>query len=76
MADADDEAAEDPGCAFAVSGKAKHTYRAWHSWDLTGSVTMGEAAAGFAIEGPAPAMILEPEPEEEMEMEAESEASS
>ena len=56
---------EDPACAFAVSGKAKHTYRAWHSWDLTGSVTMGEAAASFAIEGAAPAMIVEPDPEAE-----------
>ena len=67
MADADEEAAEDPGCAFAVSGMARHTYRAWHSWDLTGSVNMGEAVSSFAIEGAAPAMILEPEPVQEGE---------
>ena len=63
--------AEDPPCGFAVSGNARHTYRGWHSWDLTGSVTMGEATAEFAIEGAAPAMILEPEPEMEMETESE-----
>ena len=58
MADADEVAAEDPGCAFAVSGMAKHTYRTWHSWDLTGSVNMGEAASSFAIVGAAPAREL------------------
>ena len=55
--------AEAEGCAFAVSGKVKHTYRAWHSWDISGSVTMGEASMDFEIADKAPAMILEPEPE-------------
>lgn len=58
--------AQDEGCAFAVSGEVKNTYRAWHSWDLSGSVTVGEASVDFSIAGAAPAMILEPEPEEEM----------
>ena len=58
--------AEDEGCAFAVSGEVKNTYRAWHSWDMSGSVTAGEASVDFSIAGAAPAMILEPEPEEEM----------
>ena len=62
MAEGDEEAA---GCEFAVSGSANHTYRSWHSWDLSGSVTMGEANMGFNIADQAPAMILEPEPEEE-----------
>lgn len=60
--------AEDEGCAFAVAGEASHTYRAWHSWDLAGTVTMGEASMDFDIADPAPAMILEmPEPEGEGE---------
>ena len=62
--------AEAEGCAFAVSGEAKHRYRAWHSWDLAGSVTMGEMSVDFEIADKAPAMILEPEPEEEMSEEA------
>ena len=68
--------AEDEGCAFAVSGKVKNTYRAWHSWDMSGSVTVGEASVDFSIAGAAPAMILEPEPEEEMEMSEEGEEES
>ena len=62
---------EDEGCAFAVSGTVKHTYRAWHSWDMSGSVTVGGASADFSIADSAPAMILEPEPEPEPEMEEE-----
>ena len=65
---ADSAEAEDEGCAFAVAGEAWHTYRAWHSWDLAGTVTMGEASMDFDIADPAPAMILEePEPEGESE---------
>ena len=64
--------AEEEGCSFAVSGKARHTYRSWHSWDLSGSVTMGEATMDFDIASSAPAMILEPE-EEEMDEEATTE---
>ena len=56
--------AEAEGCAFAVSGKVKHTYRAWHSWDISGSVTVGETSLDFDIADKSPAMILEPEPEE------------
>ena len=64
------EMEEDMGCAFSVAGEAWHTYRAWHSWDLAGTVTMGEASMDFDIAGPAPAMILEmPEPEPEAEAE-------
>ena len=63
--------AEEEGCAFAVSGTASHRYRAWHSWDLSGSVTVGETSADFDVAGAAPAMILEPEPEEEMSEETE-----
>lgn len=63
--------AEDMGCAFAVSGKVSHTYRAWHSWDMAGSVTAGETSVDFSIASAAPAMILEVEPEEE-EMEGEA----
>ena len=59
MADAE---AKEPPCAFSISSDAKHTYRAWHSWDLSGTVTMGEAAMSFAIEDMAPAMVVEPEP--------------
>ena len=33
--------AEAEGCEFAVAGEARHTYRAWHSWDLAGTVAMG-----------------------------------
>ena len=62
--------AEEAGCAFAVSGEVWHTYRAWHSWDMAGSVTMGDTSVDFDIASPAPAMILEPEPEEEMAEEA------
>ena len=62
--------AEDMGCAFTVSGKVSHTYRAWHSWDMSGSATAGEASVDFSIASAAPAMILEVEPEEE-EMEGE-----
>ena len=62
--------AEDEGCEFAVAGEAWHTYRAWHSWDLAGTVTMGGASMEFGIAGQAPAMILE-EPEAEEEAEAE-----
>ena len=69
--------AEEEGCAFAVSGKAGNRYRSWHSWDLSGSVTMGEASMDFDIADSAPAMILEPEPEEEEEeMSEEGEESS
>ena len=56
--------AEDPGCAFAISGKVSHTYRAWHSWDMSGSVTAGETSVDFNIASAAPAMILEAEPED------------
>ena len=66
--------AEDEGCEFAVSGEVKHTYRAWHSWDMSGSVTVGEASVDFSIAGAAPAMILEPEPEEEMSEEGKEES--
>ena len=62
--------AEDMSCAFMVSGKVSHTYRAWHSWDMAGSVTAGEASVNFSIASAAPGMILEAEPEEE-EMESE-----
>ena len=62
---------EDEGCAFAVSGTVKNTYRAWHSWDMSGSVTVGQASVDFSIADSAPAMILEPEPEPEPEMEEE-----
>ena len=58
--------AEDEGCAFAVAGEAWHTYRAWHSWDLAGTVTMGDASMEFDIADQAPAMVLE-EPEAEAE---------
>ena len=70
--------AEDHGCAFAVSGEVKNTYRAWHSWDMSGSVTVEGASMDFSIAGAAPAMILEPEPEpeEEMEMSEEGEEES
>ena len=67
--------AEEEGCAFAVSGKAGNRYRSWHSWDLSGSVTMGEASMDFDIADSAPAMILEPEPEEEMSEEGGEESS-
>ena len=68
---------EDMGCAFSVAGEAWHTYRAWHSWDLAGTITMGEASMEFDIASPAPAMILEmPEPEPEGEGEAEGSESS
>ena len=59
------EEAEETGCSFAVSGEVKHTYRAWHSWDMAGSVTMGEMSMDFDIASAAPAMIREPEPEME-----------
>ena len=62
MAESDDDAAMEPPCTFSVSGSAKHTYRSWHSWDLAGTVTMGEASMNFAIEDMAPAMVVEPEP--------------
>ena len=55
----------EPACAFAVSGEVWHAYRPWHSWDLAGSVSMGDASAEFRIADMAPAMVLEPEPEEE-----------
>ena len=78
-AEGDAEMAEAEGCAFAVSGNASNRYRSWHSWDLAGSVTMGETSADFEIAGAAPAMILvpepEPEPEEEMEEEMSEEVS-
>ena len=66
--------AEDEGCAFAVSGEVKNTYRAWHSWDISGSVSVGEASMDFSIADAAPAMILEPEPEPEPEEEMSEEA--
>ena len=75
MKEGDAEMAEAEGCAFAVSGKASNRYRKWHSWDLAGSVTMGETSSDFDIADSAPAMILEPEPEEE-EMSEEGEESS
>jgi hypothetical protein len=75
-AEGDAEMAEAEGCAFSVSGGAKNRYRAWHSWDLAGSVTMGETSAGFEIAGAAPAMILVPEPEPEEEMSEEAKESS
>ena len=62
--------AEDEGCAFAVAGEARNTYRTWHSWDLAGTVTMGEVSMEFDIADKAPAMILE-EPEAEAEAETE-----
>ena len=55
--------AEAEACAFSVSGKVKHTYRAWHSWDISGSVTVGETTVDFDIADNSPAMLLEPEPE-------------
>ena len=57
--------AEAEGCAFSVSGKVKHTYRAWHSWDISGSVTVGETSLDFDIADKTPAMVLEPEAEPE-----------
>jgi len=63
--------AEDPGCAFAVSGKVSHTYRAWHSWDLSGSVTAGETSMDFNIASAAPAMILETDAAPAMAVETE-----
>jgi len=60
---------EDEACAFAVSGEVSHTYRSWQSWDMSGSVTAGEAYMEFSIADQAPAMILEPEPDPEAEME-------
>lgn len=68
--------AEDEGCAFAVSGEVKHTYRAWHSWDMSGSVTAGEASMDFSIADNAPAMIMEVEPEPEEEMSEEGKEAS
>lgn len=68
-AEAGEAEAEEEGCSFAIAGKARNTYRRWHSWDLSGTVTMGEAAMDFDIASSAPAMILEPE-EEAMEEEA------
>jgi hypothetical protein len=65
MEDAGEAAAE--ACAFSVSGKVKHTYRAWYSWDFAGSVTMGESTVDFEISDEMPAMILEPAPEVEGE---------
>ncbi|MCY4452197.1 MAG: hypothetical protein OXC01_09635 [Immundisolibacterales bacterium] len=65
MAESDDDAAMETPCKFSVSGSAMHTYRSWHSWDLAGTVTLGEASMDFAIEDAAPAMIVEPEPEAE-----------
>ena len=64
--------AEEEGCAFAVSGTASHRYRAWHSWDIAGSVTMGETSADFGIADKMPAMILEPEEEMPEETEGSS----
>ncbi len=58
--------AQAEGCEFAVAGEARHTYRAWHSWDLAGTVTMGEASMEFDIADKAPAMVLD-EPEAEVE---------
>ena len=58
--------AEAEACEFAVAGEAWHTYRVWHSWDLAGTVTMGEASMEFDIADQAPAMVLE-EPEAEAE---------
>ena len=57
--------AEAEGCAFSVSGNVRHTYRAWHSWDISGSVTVGETSLDFDIADKSPARILEPEPEPE-----------
>lgn len=68
--------AEDEGCAFAVSGEVKHTYRAWHSWDMSGSVTVGEASVDFSIADKAPAMIMEIEPEPAEEMSEEDKEAS
>ena len=65
--------AEDEGCAFAISGEVKNTYRAWHSWDISGTVTAGDASMDFAIADAAPAMIVEPEPEPEVEAEGSEE---
>ena len=69
-AEEEGEKEEAPSCAFTVSGKVSHTYRAWHSWDMAGSVTAGETSVDFIIASAAPAMILEVESEEE-EMEGE-----
>ena len=68
----DAKMAEAEGCAFAVSGTASHRYRAWHSWDIAGSVTMGETSADFGIADKMPAMILEPEEEMSEETEGSS----
>ena len=70
MAEADE--AEDAGCAFSVAGSVKNTYRAWASWDVSGTVTMGESQAEFDIASPMAAMVVEPAMEEE-EMEDEEE---
>ena len=70
MAEAGEAEAEP--CSFSVSGELWHTYRPWHSWDMAGSVTAGDASVEFEIADQAPAPILEPEPEEEMAAEEET----
>ncbi len=67
--------AEAEPCRISLSGNVSHTYRPWHSWDMEGSVTMGEATAEFEIASPTAAMILEPEPEEEISEETAEESS-
>ncbi len=67
--------AEAEPCRISLSGNVSNTYRPWHSWDMEGSVTMGEATAEFEIASPTATMILEPEPEEEMSEETAEESS-
>ncbi len=55
----DDDA---PECAFAVAGKAWHTYRPWRSWDFAGTVSVNDASIAFRIADPAPATLVEPDP--------------
>ena len=69
---AEAEMAEEEGCSFGISGMASHRYRGWHSWDLSGSVTVGGESMDFDISSPSAAMIKEPEPMEEEVMEEES----
>ena len=68
---AEAEMAEEEGCSFGISGMAGNRYRAWHSWDLSGSVTVGGESMHFDISSPSAAMIKEPEPMEEEVMEEE-----
>ena len=48
-----------PKCAFAVAGKAWHTYRPWRSWDFAGTVSVNGGSIDFRIADPAPATLVE-----------------